>query len=99
MAHSNTWVKTSSMSNPFLRLLGSVTNNEGYFAMGWTHSCRRLKDTLFRIQEGSTCEVLNNLVFVMVDQSVLSAFDWFFGKPTTFFMVVKVDRIELRLSG
>lgn len=67
--------------------------------MGWTHSCRRLKDTLFRIQEGSTCEVLNNLVFVMVDQSVLSAFDWFFGKPTTFFMVVKVDRIELRLSG
>ena len=43
--------------------------------------------------------MLNNLVFVMVDQSVLSAFDWFFGKPTTFFMVVKVDRSELQLNG
>lgn len=79
------------MSNPFLRLLGSVTNSEGFFSNIWSHSCRLLKDTLFRIQEGSTCEVLNNLVFFMVDQSVLSVFDWFFGKSTTFFMVVKAS--------
>lgn len=86
------------MSNPFLRLLGSVTNNEGFDAVVWTHLCSRLKDTLFRIQEGSTCEVLNNLVFIMVDQTVLSVFDWFFEKPTTFFMVVKVSRSQRPLT-
>lgn len=50
-----------------------------------------LKETLLRIQEGSTFEVLNNLVFFTVDKDVLSMFDWIMPFPSTVFIVAKVN--------
>lgn len=60
--------------------------------------CRLLKDTLLRIQEGSTFEVLNNLVFFLVDPSVLSLFDWIMPYSTPIFIVAKVSFLSIKFS-
>ncbi len=52
--------------------------------------CRLLKEVMYRIQEGSPLEVINNIVFFALDSSVLSPFDWIYPKPTSLFVVAKV---------
>ena len=49
-----------------------------------------LKEVLYRIQEGSTFEVINNLVFFALDETVLSPFDWIYPRAPALFIVVKV---------
>ncbi|KAK8793608.1 hypothetical protein WA171_002742 [Blastocystis sp. BT1] len=71
------------MSNPLLQLLGSVASKEGL-----------LKEVMYRIQEGSPLEVINNIVFFALDSSVLSPFDWIYPKPTSLFVVAKVKLID-----
>ena len=51
---------------------------------------RLLKEVMYYIQEGSTFEVINNIVFFLVNSSVLSPFDWIYPKPTSIFVVAKV---------
>ena len=60
--------------------------------------CRLLKDTLLRIKDGSTFEVLNNLVFFLVDPSVLSLFDWIMPYSTPIFIVAKVSFLSIKFS-
>lgn len=50
-----------------------------------------LKEVLYRIQEGSSFEVINNLVFFALDESVLSPFDWIYPRAPSLFIVAKVE--------
>lgn len=52
---------------------------------------RMLKEVLYRIQEGSSFEVINNLVFFALDESVLSPFDWIYPRAPSLFIVAKVE--------
>lgn len=54
--------------------------------------CRLLKEVMYCIQEGSTFEVINNIVFFLVNSTVLSPFDWIYPKPTSIFVVAKVGK-------
>lgn len=52
---------------------------------------------MYCIQEGSTFEVINNIVFFLVNSTVLSPFDWIYPKPTSIFVVAKVGNEGLRI--